>query len=160
MKITKEWFQNTELLATSTLRESKNPYDSYYYYAITINPIANKRITKKISGQKSVCKMYKNYTHDEQEEILLQLFSDISHLQDGDVMFELTKENNKHLHTTVKLKRDEFISQEMQSFDTYLKYFNELLEPIKKNYTAIDHKCLDTQADYDAWQEYIHKSST
>lgn len=130
---------------------------NYTTYGITINPNPNKRIALKISGQKSVCKKYSNYSNDEQDRILLDLLSPIKHLVTDDICYEKTSLENRHIHTTIKIPQDSHYGLEMEALSRYEQGIHKRCTDKKDNYEALDVKELRTDADQVAWKKYIHK---
>lgn len=145
-----------ELLATSTLRESKtmivNTNEKLTRFAVTINPLAHKRIAHKIPNQKSECKKYMNYTNAEQREILNYILDPFKHLVDGPIFEELTDQRHVHVHATFILSDDQYPMVKERVNEE-----NKRLGDKKSTYTAFDFKIILNDDACAAWKTYASK---
>lgn len=131
----------------------------YIYYAITINPLMHKRVTLKISGQKSVCKKYMNYSHVEQRELLRQLLEPLREFLSDEVFEEKTENGNLHVHSTMRFAmRYDALSTGFDELRAVASDVNKRCADKSQTYIAFDYKLLNDDVATAKWYNYIRKT--
>lgn len=146
-------FTYEELFGVPKIPCLQGPKELKSYYGITLNPLEHKRITLKISGQKSVCKKYMNYNSYEQKVLLTQLMEPFQMTTVVEVFYEKTQQGNLHLHGTLHMdKLDVLLMTE------HIAHINKVCADKAQTYIPFDIKILETSYDQQEWKKYIRKA--